>query len=190
MLTHLIKTINWIDAAFFFLLIRMIFVGVKSGFISEFFKFLGVVAAVFVSLHYYSFFAQWTAVKTNFSWRYWELVIFAGLWFAVTFFFKFLREGILILFKVETNHQGFDQYAAGMVAVGRWILVCSLTIFLILLTHNGLLARMTLHSYGYKIAGRAAVGTYGFLYHHLVDKFITGEHYNAAADKVLHPDSK
>ena len=47
MLTHLIKSINWVDAALVFLFIRMIFVGIKNGFISEFFKFLGVVAAVF-----------------------------------------------------------------------------------------------------------------------------------------------
>jgi uncharacterized membrane protein required for colicin V production len=167
----------------------MIFVGVKNGFISEFFKLLGVVAAVFFSLHFYSLLAAWSAQKTSFSWDYWDLVIFAGLWFAVTFFFKFFRDGILLLFKVETNHQGFDKYAAGIVAVARGILVCSLTIFLVLLAHNNRLTRMTLHSYSYKIAGGVAVGTYSFLYNHLVDKLFAGEHYNAAVSQVLHPDS-
>ncbi len=185
MITHLIKSINWVDVALAFLLIRMIFVGVKNGFISEFFKFLGVVAAVFVSLHFYSFLAAWVVQKTNLSWDYWDLVILAGLWFAVTFFFKFLRDGLLLLFKVETNHEGFDKYAAGIVAVGRWILVCSLTIFLILLAHNGPVTRMTVHSYSYKIAGRAGVSTYSFLYNNLVDKLFAGEHYNAAAAQVL-----
>jgi uncharacterized membrane protein required for colicin V production len=188
MLTHLIKSINWVDAALVFLFIRMIFVGIKNGFISEFFKFLGVVAAVFVSLHYYSFLAAWVAEKTNFSWDYWNLVIFAGLWFAVTFFFKLFRDGILLLFKAETIHQGFDKYAAGIVAVARGILVCSLTIFLILLTYNGPVTRMTLHSYSYKIAGRAGVSTYSFLYNNLVSKLFAGEHFNTAAPKVLHPD--
>ena len=185
MLTHLIKSINWIDVALAFLFIRMIFVGVKNGFISEFFKFLGVVAAVFVSLHYYSFLAAWVAVKTNLSCDYWDLVMFAGLWVAVAVFFKFFRDGILFLFKVETNHKGFDKYAAGIVAVARGILVCSLTIFLILLTHNGPVTRMTLHSYSYKIAGRAAVSTYSFLYNNLVDKLFAGEHYNAAAAREI-----
>lgn len=189
MITHLIKSINWVDAALAFLFIRMIFVGVKNGFISEFFKFLGVVAAVFVSLHFYSFLAAWVAAKTNLSWDYLDLVIFAGLWFAVSLFFKFLGDGILLLFKVETTHQGFDKYAAGILAVARGILVCSLTIFLILLAHNGPGTRMTLHSYSYKIAGRAAVSTYSFLYNNLVDKLFTGEHYNAAVAQVLHPDS-
>ena len=170
-----------------FLLIRMIFVGVKNGFISEFFKFLGVVAAVFVSLHYYSFLAAWVALKTSISWDYWDLVMFAGLWVAVMFLFKIFRDGLLLLFKVETNHEGFDKYAAGIVAVARGILVCSLTIFLILLVHNGPVTRMTLHSYSYKIAGRAAVSTYSFLYNNLVDKLFAGEHYNAAAGEVSAP---
>ena len=109
MITHLIKSINWIDAALVFLFIRIVFVGVKNGFISEFFKSLGVVVAVFISFHYYSFLSAWVAKKTNISWGYWDLVVFAGLWLFVSFFFKLVREGILILFKMETTHQGFDK---------------------------------------------------------------------------------
>jgi len=190
MLTHLIKSINWIDAALIFLFIRMIFTGVKNGFISEFFKSLGVVASVFVSLHYYSFLAAWISLKSNITWDYWNVVVFAGLWLVVSFFFKFFRDGVMLLFKVETNHQGFDKYAAGVVAVGRGILVCSLTMFLILLTYNVPLRLMTLRSYSYKIAGHAAVSTYSFLYNHLVDKLFAGEHYNTAAAQVLYPAGK
>ena len=187
MITHLIKSINWIDVALGILFIRMIFVGVKNGFISEFTKSLGVVVAVFVSLHYYSFLAAWVVRKTSFTWDYWDLVVFAGLWFVVSFFFKLVKDSLLLLFKAETTHQGFDKYAAGIVAVGRGILVCSMAMFLVLLSHNGPVTRMTLHSYSFKIAGRTAVSTYSFLYNHLVSKFCVGEHYNAAVGQVLHP---
>lgn len=185
MLTHFIKSINWIDVALAFLFIRMIFIGVKNGFVAEFFKALGVVFAVFISFHYYSFLAAWVAQKIHCPWDYWGLLIFAALWLIVAVFFKFLRDGILVLFKIETNHQGFDKYAAGVVAVGRGILVCSLTIFLILLAHNSRLTAMTAHSFSYKIVGRAGVNTYSFLYKHLVDKLFEGEHYNASALEVL-----
>ena len=188
MITHLIKSINWIDALLAFLFIRMIFTGVKNGFISEFFKSLGVVTAVFVSLHYYSYFAAWVAGKTNITWIYWDLVMFAFLWFAVMFIFKFLRDGFFILFKLETTHEGFDKYAAGIVAVARGILVCSLSIFLILLTSNAHLKRMALHSYSYKIAGRAAVSTYSFLFYNIVEKLCVSEHYNSDTAGVINPD--
>ena len=190
MLTHLIKSINWIDAALLILFIRMIFVGVKNGFVSEFFKTLGVVAAVFISLHFYSFLAAWAVKKTNYPCVYWDSVVFAGLWLVVGIFFKYFRDGILYLFKVETNHQGFDKYAAGVVAVGRGILVCSLTVFLILLTFNGPVKRTTFHSFSFKIAGHAAVNTYSYLFKNLVDKLLTGEHYNSAAAQVLNPVGK
>jgi uncharacterized membrane protein required for colicin V production len=188
MLTHLFKSINWVDAALVLLFVRMIFTGVKNGFISEFFKFLGVVVAVFVSLHYYSYFAAWAAWKTHISWDYWDLMVFAGLWFGVAFIFRFIREGLLVLFKVDTKHEGFDKYAAGIVAVARGILVCSMTIFLVLLMYNGPLTRMVLRSYSYKITGRAAVSTYSFLFNNLVNKLFEGQHYNAAAAQVLHPE--
>jgi len=190
MLTHLIKTINWVDVALAILLIRMIFVGVKNGFISEFFKLLAVVVAAFICLHYYSYLAAWTAQKTHHHWDFWELTFFALLWIGVWLFFKLVREGVLLLFKAETTHEGFDKYAAGVVAIGRGILVCSLTIFLILLMHCSFLARMTLRSYSFKIAGHASVSTYSFLYNNLVSKLFTREHYNAAAPKVLRPEGK
>ena len=187
MITHLIKSINWVDAGLLVLFVRMIFVGVKNGFLSEFFKALGVVVAVFLSLHYYSYLSAWLTMKTGFAWGYWDLVICMAIWLVVAFFFKFLREGILILFKVETNHEGFDKYAAGLVAVARGIMVASMVIFLILLAHNNLVTRMTMRSYSFKIAGRASVMTYGFLYNNLVSKLFVGEHYNSAVPKVLHP---
>ncbi len=187
MLTHLVKSVNWVDVALVLFFIRMIFIGVKNGFISEISEFFGVIVAVFVSLHFYSSSAAWLLKNSHFHWDYWDMASFAGLWFLVALFFKFYIQGILFLFKVETNHQGFDKYAAGVVAVARGILVCSLTVFLILLMHIGPLTRMTVHSYSYKVVGHAAVGTYTFLYNHLIDKLFAGAHYNAAAARVLHP---
>lgn len=188
MITHLIKSINWVDVGLALLFLRVIFIGVRNGFVSEFFKSLGAVTAVYVSLHYYAFVAAWAAHKTNFACAYWNLAVFIVLWFAVTFFFKIFRDGILILFKVEANHQGFDKYAAGILAVGRGLLVVSLAIFMILLIQNAALTKVTMNSYSYKIASRAAVDVYRFLYNNLVDKLLTGQHYNAQVSQVLHPE--
>ena len=167
--------------------IRVIFVGVKNGFISEFFKCIGLIVAIFISLHYYSLLAAWVAEKTHFSCAYWDLLMFVDLWVAVMFFFMLVRNGMLLLFKAETIHQGFDKYTGGFLAVVRGILVCSLTIFVILLIHNGPVTRMTIHSFSFKIAGHVDVSIYSFLYDHLIDKLFAGEHYNTTAALVLHP---
>ena len=187
MLTHLFNSINWIDAGLAVLFIRIIFVGVKNGFISEFFKCIGIIVAIFISLHYYSFLAAWMAQKTHFTWKYWDLLMFVDLWGAVMFFFMLVSNGMLLLFKAETIHQGFDKYTGGFLAVLRAILICSLTIFAILLIHNGPVTRMTLHSFSFKIAGHVDVSIYSYLYNNLVDKLFAGEHYNTAVALVLHP---
>jgi len=125
MLTHLIKSINWIDAALVFLFIRIIFVGVKNGFISEFFKSLGVVVAVFVSLHYYSYLAALAARKTNISWDYWDLVIFVGIWLLATFFFKLIRDGVYSCLKQRPLMRDLISMRQGLwlLAVGFWFVV-------------------------------------------------------------------
>ena len=126
MLTHLIKSINWIDAALVLLFIRMIFVGVKNGFISEFFKFLGVVTAVFVSLHFYSLLAAQAAVKTNFSWNYWDLAVFAGLWFAVSLFFKFFEMAFYSCLRQRpiTRDLISTRQALWRLGAGSWFAAC------------------------------------------------------------------
>lgn len=187
MVDHLIKIINWIDVALFFLFVRIVYVAVRNGIISELFKTAGLVTAVFVTLHYYSVLAVWVAQKINFSWKYYDFVCAAFLAGLVLFVFKLIRDGLVLLFKAETVHEGFDKYAAGVVAIGRGLLVCSLLIFLLLLLYNGLLTRMTFRSYSYKVSGHAAVATYGFLYNNLVGRLASGQHYNAAAAKVVSP---
>ena len=187
MLTHLIKSINWIDAGMAVLFIRVILVGVKNGFLSEFFKCLGLIVAIFVSLHYYSYLAALAAQKLHFNWQYWDLLMFVDLWVAVMFFFMLVRYGTLMLFKAETIHEGFDKYSGGFLAVVRGILVCSMAIFTILLFHHQSLSLMALHSFSFKIAGHVDVSIYSFLYNHVVDKLFAGEHYNTAAALVLHP---
>ena len=190
MLTHIVKNINWVDVALFFLFIRMIFTGVKNGFLTEFFKSLGTLAAIFVSFHYYSYLAAWVAKRINFSDDFWNAVIFMVLWVVVYLFFRLIGDGLAMLFKAEATHAGFDKYAAGIVSVGRGILICRLTMFLILLMHNGRVTRLTLRSYSFKIAGHAALGTYNFLYKNLVDKLFAGQHYNTAAALVLRAGDK
>jgi uncharacterized membrane protein required for colicin V production len=187
MVDHLIKIINWIDVMMFFLFLRVIFVGVQTGIISELFKILGTIAAVFITLHCYSWLAAWLALKINYPWKYYDLVAATLLAGIVVFVFKLIRDGLVLLFKAETTHQGFDKYSAGVVGIGRGILICSLMMFLLLLLYNGAMTRTIFRSYSYKIAGHAAVGTYGFLYNNIVGKLSSGGHYNAAAVKVVSP---
>jgi uncharacterized membrane protein required for colicin V production len=190
MLTHFVKSINWVDVALAILLVRVIFISVKSGFITELFKIFATVAAVFVSLHYFSYLAAIINKSTQFSIGILEFAVFIGLWGAVMLVMKLLRSGLLMLFKAETTNPGFNQYAAGILAVGRGLLLCSLAIFAVLLMRQDGLGRMALNSFAYQIAGKAAPGSYAFLQHQVIGKLWENVKYNDAVDVVMRGQAK
>jgi hypothetical protein len=49
------------------------------------------------------------------------------------------------------------------------------------------LKRMTFNSFSFKIAGKAAVNTYGFLHHAIVSKIFPGQQYNSSVHEVMRP---
>ncbi|MDD5156389.1 MAG: CvpA family protein [Candidatus Omnitrophica bacterium] len=49
-----VRRFNWIDVFFIILLLRTLYVALKTGFIAEVFKLLGTLLAIYVSMHYYT----------------------------------------------------------------------------------------------------------------------------------------
>jgi uncharacterized membrane protein required for colicin V production len=190
MLTQFFLNINWVDVALAVLLVRTIFLSVQTGFVAEAFRFFGTLLAVFICLHYYHGIAEAIDGKIHLSPNILQLIVFVLLWIIIIVAIKFLKDGALMLFKVETTHKGFDQYGAGFLGVGRGLLICSLTIFVILLIHNPRLSRMTFKSYSYQITGMAAPRAYGFMYNQIIGKIFSGERYNKAIEEVIYPEHK
>jgi uncharacterized membrane protein required for colicin V production len=184
MLTQFFRSINWVDVGLAVVFIRVVFLIVKTGFIAETCRSLGTVIAVYVALHNYSGIAAWVTKKVSFSPHIIELFVFIGLWAVVMVIMKFVRDGLLMLFKVETTHKGFDQYAAGILGVGRGLLVCSLIMFAVFLSGHMQASQMALRSLSYNIVGRAAIKTYAFLHHQIVERFVPKAKYNHAVDGV------
>ena len=114
MLTHFIKSINWVDVALVVLLVRVIFIAVKNGFIAEVCKFLGVLLALYVSLHSYVHVANMIESKVHGSLNIWQFIAFLLLVSVGYGFFWAIRLGLSMLFKAETQHEGFNKYAAGV----------------------------------------------------------------------------
>lgn len=173
MLTHFIKSINWVDVALVILLVRLIFIGVKNGFITEVCKFLGVLLSLCIALHFYPMIPFPALVA---------FLVLVGLGYG---FFFVIRLGLGMLFKAETQHEGFDKYAAGVIAIGRGFLTASLVIFALLLSQQPWLIRQARESVAYKLAGSTSVHTYSLIYNQIVAKIVGGQHFNEEVYKVL-----
>ena len=48
-----LKQINWVDIFAVILLIRVCYISIKTGFLTEIFKLLGTVCAILLACHYY-----------------------------------------------------------------------------------------------------------------------------------------
>jgi uncharacterized membrane protein required for colicin V production len=184
MLTQFFLSINWVDVALAVAFARIVFVSVKTGFIAELCRVLGTIIAVFVTLHWYSWVATAIGKKISLSPHILQLITFILLWAIILLIMRFVRIGLMMLFKVETTHKGFDQYAAGVLSVGRGLLVCSLIIYAIFLTHHKALTGMAHKSWSNQIVGRAAVKTYGFLHNHVIGKIFPASQYNNAIEEI------
>ncbi len=185
MLTHFFKSINWVDVALVVFFIRTVFVSVKSGFVAEGFKFFGTIIALFVSLHFYSSFVHFLAKKFKLSALSLEFFVFVALWLLVTLFFMMLYKGIMLLFKIEANHQVIDRYAAGFLGATRGIFLTSLTVFALLLTHHPYFTSQTFMSSGYAFTAKAAPNTYCLGYNTLIGKVFEHQQFNEDVFAVI-----
>jgi uncharacterized membrane protein required for colicin V production len=183
--THILSVINWIDVAMLVLLIRIVFIGVKTGFVTELFKLFGVFIALFAGLHYYTPLAVFTTKKTNWSVDILQCVFFVLLVCLAVLLIKYLRDGFLMVFKFETTHAGVNQWGSGILSVVRAFLLVSLVLFGILLSRIEWLQKQTFTSISHRLALKAAPNTYGFVFNNFVGKVFTTEKFNDEVVSVV-----
>ena len=183
--THILSIINWIDVAMLVLLIRIVFIGIKTGFVTELFKLIGVLSAVFIGFHYYTFLAVFISKKTSWSLDVMEFLFFVLLVFLTVLAVKYLRDGFLMIFKFETTNPGVNQWGAGLFSVIRALFLASLIMFGILLSRVEWLQKETLTSVSQKLALKVAPNTYSFLFDNFVGKLFAGQKFNDQSVNVF-----
>ena len=185
MLTQFLRNINWVDVIVVFVFLRTIFYSVKSGFVAEGWRFIGTMVAIFFSFHCYAYWAQVLFTRFKLPILKWEFLLFTAFWAIVSFLFWLTAIGVNILFKLEVNHHVIDKYAAGFLGAARGILVCSLTVFAVLLLQNDFFHCQALTSYGYQLLAKAAPNTYLLEFKSLVVKLFEGQQFNQDVFAVL-----
>ncbi|MFA5059025.1 MAG: CvpA family protein [Candidatus Omnitrophota bacterium] len=131
--TEIIKSLNWIDILVGLIAVRIIYIGIKNGFVTELFKLLAVVSSIFISLHYYTKLADFLNEKIHLSLSVAEFIAFGSLWVIVMVVFKFLRDGFLMLLHIEA-HSVLDRWGGLVLSVVRALLLCSLTLLFLTVT--------------------------------------------------------
>jgi uncharacterized membrane protein required for colicin V production len=173
--------LNWIDILMAVIFARIVYIGVKKGFVVEFFKFWGVLFSVFLTLHYYSVLADWLATQVSFAGpKEIRIFVFLCIWLFLTFVFKLVREGLTALFTVQP-HPLLEKWGGGCLAVLRGMLICSLTFFALLLSLNPDVLKLSEKSWSKYTVGSLASHIYFSTYWAAVIKFFPAEPVNQEA---------
>ena len=185
MFVEFLKSLNWVDILMILLVIRIVFIGVKTGFVIEFFKLIGTIAAVFITLHYYVVFAKlFTQFQLKFvSMPIAQLIAFVLLWVAVIVVAKFVREGLLLLLKVEANNI-LNTWVGGLLSILRAVLVCSLVFIALYLPRIDYFQQNCDNSFSHPYLYEVAPNAYKGVYDGVVSKVFPQEKLNESIYKI------
>src|SRR6185436_10822991 len=95
--------INWVDVLIGCVIARGIYIGLKSSFFNELFKFLSLIPTTIVTVHYYNRFGIFLKDKVLFLDKYEDLFSFVFLVLVMIAVFTLTRDGWWLLFKRQPN---------------------------------------------------------------------------------------
>ncbi len=95
--------VNLVDFLVLFVFFRGFYVGLKSGVVAELFRLVSVLCSTFLIVHYYLPLAQFLLEKLFISEKICEFIAFTMTTGVVFLLFLLIREGWLIIFKVNVQ---------------------------------------------------------------------------------------
>lgn len=180
MILETLKQFNWLDIVVVILLLRICYVGIKSGFLVELFKILGTIFSIYLSFHYFpglSYFIN-SHIPSNFMpAEFLDFICFVLLATIGYLVFVILRHIILHFIKMEAIPK-LSRWGGFILAAGRAFLYTSLIIFMLVISTIAVLKRSVVISYSGKYLFSIAPAVYSGLWDGFASKFATNEKVN------------
>ena len=176
--------VNLLDVLMLCVIVRGYYVGSKTGPIAEAFRLASVICSTFIVVHYYPLWAKFLLEKLFISERVYEFVAFV-LWIAVAFtLFFFIREGWLILFKVE-RESVFNKWTGGILSLATSYFVCGLIFLAPVLLNNDVVRQQVESSLSRGVWSKTSGNVYKVFYGAVVHPFFPGERLNPRVMKLI-----
>lgn len=130
---------NWVDVVFVILLFRMGYLGLKSGFLFEIFRFFGLLAAFLFSFNNYVLLSRLIVGHINWDTERLDLVSFLVIFLGVLLIFKILLGLARLASKIE-DVSGISRVLGLLLGLSRGILLVGLLYTLFVNSHFEYLA--------------------------------------------------
>ncbi len=176
--------VNLLDALMLCVIVQGYYAGSKTGLLAEIFRLGSVICSTFIVVHYYPTLAQFLREKLFISERVYEFVAFA-LWAAVAFVLFFLiREGWLLLFKVERKSI-FNKWTGAVFSLVTSYFLCGLIFLAFVLLNNDFVRQQVDSSLSRAVWSKTSGNLYKACYGAVVRPFFPGEQPNPQVMKLI-----
>ncbi len=186
MLLNILTRLNWIDFIVISILIRVLYVGGKNGFIVELFKLIGITFTTYVSLHYYvklSDFIIQCLSKMQIPvelLHFFVFILSAAISYSI---FVLVRRAFCNLVKMEAAPM-LSKWGGVFLGVGRGIFTSSLVMVILSISTMPYLNTSVKKSYSGRYLFNVAVSTYSVIWNGFMSKFMAGEKFNDSISKI------
>ncbi len=176
--------VNLLDALMLCVIVRGYYVGSKTGLLAETFRLVSVICSTFIVVHYYPPLAQFLREQLFISEKVHEFVAFV-LWIGIAFLLFFLiREGWLLLFKVERKSV-FNKWTGGILSLVTSYFVCGLIFLALVLLNNDFVRQQVDSSLSRAVWSRTSGDLYKACYKTAIHPFFPGEQPNPQVMKLI-----
>lgn len=183
--TPLIKQLNWVDIFILILIIRITYIGIKRGLVTELFKILGTILSIFLSMHYYPKLGNFIHERSPLPLGFADFISFLALVIMGHLFFLMLRTTFLLLVRIEPQNI-LNKWGGLILGILRGLLAVSLFISILCLSTIKYFEKSAKRSFSSNYLSKIAPKTYEFLFDNLFIKFSPKERLNEEIfNKVL-----
>jgi uncharacterized membrane protein required for colicin V production len=184
-----LKSLNWVDLFLVVLAVRIVYSSIKAGFVTEFLKTFAVFIVAVLAFHYYTKLAEVFGRFVGLTQPVLEVLVFAVIWLIGLIIMKFVRDGIFIVFTIQTISV-VDRWGAAVISVARFGLTASMILFILLLTDQSYMERMTRSSFTQKYVLYIAPEVYQRTVDGFVAKLASNQKVNPAVLDELNETGK
>jgi len=177
---------NWIDILVGGLVARAIYIGIKRGFVIEFFKLIGIIVALYITLHYCTAFSTFLYGKFRVQEALANIFSFGFLWGMIIFVTKLVRDTLLMLVHMEPQGK-LTQWGGFFLATIRGLLLASLTLVYIEFINMESVVKYIRDSFTGPRVVRMAPDMYEACYEGFIVKFFPKEELNKPVLKGKNP---
>lgn len=180
----ILQYLSWIDVVLILLFIRILYSGIKKGFIAECFKVLAAVVGVYIAFHFYDPLSTAIGGFLPASTSLLHVVSLILLWVINLVVFRIIRQGLQVVINMEA-HKNLNQWGGSVLSLFRFIVSASLLLFAMLLTNVDGVKDAVFQSHMSKKILKVAPMLYEKVHLSVVDRFFASEKFNDSYKAII-----